>query len=75
MDGIIEDNAGAVVGVEVKAAETARADDFRGLRLLQRRLGSRFRAGFLFYCGSESLSFGEGLAALPIAALWQSGDP
>ncbi|GAA2352195.1 ATP-binding protein [Dactylosporangium salmoneum] len=70
VDAVLEDNAGNVVGVEVKAAETVRPDDFRGLRLLQRRLGPRFRAGFVLYCGTEPLSFGEGLASLPISALW-----
>ncbi len=70
VDGVLEDNAGYVVGVEVKAAETARSDDFRGLRALQRRLGSRFRAGFVLYAGTESLAFGNGLACLPISILW-----
>lgn len=70
VDAVLEDNAGMVVGIEVKAAETVRADDFRGLRFLQRRLGDRFRAGFVLYCGSESYSFGDGLACLPIATLW-----
>jgi uncharacterized protein len=70
VDGVLEDNSGQIVGLEVKAAETVRADDFRGLKLLQRRLGSRFRAGFVLYCGTESLSFGESLACLPISALW-----
>ncbi|MEV0646927.1 ATP-binding protein [Phytomonospora sp. NPDC050363] len=72
VDAVLEDNAGQVVGVEVKAAETVRSDDFRGLRLLQRRLGDRFRAGFVLYCGEEQLPFGEGLACLPISALWTS---
>jgi hypothetical protein len=56
----------------VKAAETVRADDFRGPRLLQRRLGDAFHAGIVLYCGSESLSFGDGLTCLPISALWSS---
>jgi len=71
--GLLEDNAGRVVGIEVKAAETVRASDFRGLKLLQRRLGDRFRAGFVLYCGTESLSFGNGLTCLPISALWTTG--
>jgi predicted AAA+ superfamily ATPase len=75
VDGVIEDNAGHVVGVEIKAAETVRAEDFRGLRLLQRRLGDRFRAGFVLYCGGESLSFGDGLTCLPISALWTTSAP
>lgn len=70
VDGIIENNAGEIIGIEVKSAETVRSDDFRGLRLLQRRLGDRMRAGFVLYCGSESLSFGDGLTCLPISALW-----
>ena len=69
-DAVLEDNAGRIVALEVKAAETVRTDDFAGLRLLQRRLGERFRVGFVLYCGTESLSFGDGLTCLPISALW-----
>jgi uncharacterized protein len=70
VDAVLEDNAGQIVGVEVKAAETVRAEDFRGLRFLQRRMGERFTAGFVLYCGNESLSFGDKMAALPMSALW-----
>jgi len=70
VDAIIEDNSGTVIGVEVKASETVRADDFAGLRVLRHRLGDRLRAGFVLYCGAESLSFGDGMVALPISALW-----
>ncbi|MEV4375855.1 ATP-binding protein [Streptosporangium sp. NPDC049644] len=73
VDGVIENNAGEIIGIEVKASETVRSDDFRGLRLLQRRLGSRLRAGFVLYCGQDSLSFGDGLSCLPISALWTTG--
>jgi uncharacterized protein len=75
VDAVLEDNARAIVGVEVKAAETIRSEDFRGLRVLQRRLGDRFRAGFVLYCGDESLSFGNGMVALPISALWTTPPP
>jgi uncharacterized protein len=75
VDGLLEDNAGQVVAVEVKAAETVRPDDFRGIRLLKRRLGTRFRAGFVLYCGTESLSFGDGLTCLPISAVWTTQAP
>lgn len=70
VDAVLEDNTGQVVAVQVKAAETLRTDDFGGLKLLQRRLGERFRAGFVLYCGTDSLSFGDGLVGLPISALW-----
>lgn len=67
---MLEDNTGHVVGIEVKAAETVRSDDFRGLELLRRRLGDRFRAGLVLYCGNDSLPFGDRLLALPMSALW-----
>jgi uncharacterized protein len=73
VDAVLEDSAGQVVGIEVKAAETVRAEDFRGLRRLQRRLGDRFRAGLVLYCGPESHSFGDGLTCLPVATLWTAG--
>ncbi|OXM49596.1 hypothetical protein CFP75_18610 [Amycolatopsis alba DSM 44262] len=70
VDAILEDNAGRVVAIEVKAAETVRADDFRSIRVLQRRLGDRLRAGFVLYCGDQQLPFGDNLACFPISALW-----
>ncbi|MFC4060834.1 ATP-binding protein [Planomonospora corallina] len=75
VDGVIEDNAGRIIGIEVKAAETVRSHDFKGLRLLRDRLGSRFLAGFVLYCGSQSLPFGDDLACLPISALWTTPRP
>ncbi|APE33174.1 hypothetical protein BOX37_03445 [Nocardia mangyaensis] len=70
VDAILEDNAGRVVAIEVKAAETIRTDDFRGLRVLQRRLGDHFHAGFVAYCGDRQLPFGDGMSGVPISALW-----
>ncbi len=70
VDGVLERASGEIVGVEVKAAETVRDDDFRGLRHLARRLGDRFIAGFVLYSGAESLPFGDRMRALPLAALW-----
>ncbi|MEU7832082.1 ATP-binding protein [Nonomuraea sp. NPDC049129] len=75
VDGVLENNAGKIVAIEVKAAETVRGDDFRGLRLLKRRLGDRMLAGFVLYCGPESLSFGDGLSCLPVSALWTTCSP
>lgn len=68
---VLEHAAGDIVGIEVKAAETVRSDDFRGLRHLADRLGTRFRAGFVLHAGEESLSFGARLKALPMSAIWE----
>lgn len=75
IDAILEDNAGTLVGIEVKAAETARSDDFTALRHLQRKLGDRLRAGIVLYCGTDTLPFGPNLAAMPISALWNTLAP
>ena len=73
VDMVLEHASGQVIGIEVKAAETARGDDFRGLRHLADRLGDRFQAGLVLYAGEQSLAFGDRLKALPMAALWQLG--
>ncbi|MEV6275218.1 ATP-binding protein [Nocardia sp. NPDC051832] len=72
VDAVLEDNAGRIIGIEVKAAETVRTDDFRALRILQRRLGDRFHAGYVLYCGDQQLPFGDRLACLPISTLWST---
>jgi predicted AAA+ superfamily ATPase len=69
-DAILEDNAGRIVGIEVKAAETVRTDDFRTLRILEKKLGDRFHAGYVLYCGDQQLPFGDKLTSLPISGLW-----
>jgi len=70
VDMVLEHASGTVIGIEVKAAETVRGEDFRGLRHLASRLGDRFRAGIVLYAGEQQLSFGDRLTALPMAALW-----
>ncbi|MEV4106354.1 ATP-binding protein [Nonomuraea sp. NPDC049695] len=73
VDMVLEHASGEVVGIEIKAAETVRGDDFRGLRHLADRLGARFRAGFVLYTGEQTLPFGDKFKALPMASLWQLG--
>lgn len=70
VDGVLEARDGRIVGIEVKASLTARDEDFRGLRHLQRRLGDRFWRGVVLYAGDATRSFGEGMTAIPIDALW-----
>ena len=73
VDAILEDNSGRVIGIEVKSAQSVRAEDLLGLRYLKQKLGSRMRAGYVLYCGADSLSFGDGLGCLPVSALWTTG--
>jgi uncharacterized protein len=72
VDAVLEATDGRIVGVEVKAGETVRTEDFRGLRHVQARVGQHFQQGIVLYTGDRALPFGKGLTALPIDALWRA---
>jgi predicted AAA+ superfamily ATPase len=71
VDVVIERGAQALAGVEVKAAATVHEADFRGLRKLRDAGGDRFTAGVVLYDGEVTASFGQGLFAVPVRALWE----
>jgi predicted AAA+ superfamily ATPase len=70
VDFVIEDAAGNLVGVEVKAAATVREGDLKGLRKLAQLAGDRLKMGIILYDGSEALPMGANLWVLPLATLW-----
>jgi len=72
VDVVLERAGRQVAGVEVKAAATVTAADFRGLRKLASAVGRRFAAGVVSYDGETSASFGDQLHAVPIRALWET---
>ena len=72
VDIVLERGAHELAGVEVKAAATVTAGDFRGLRKLKEAAGSRFTAGVVLYDGEASVRFGEGFYAVPIRLLWEA---
>lgn len=72
VDIVVERGARAVAGVEVKAAATVTAADFRGLRRLKVAAGRRFTCGVVLYDGTTSVRFEDGLFAVPIRALWEA---
>lgn len=74
IDLVLEDEAGGVVGVEVKAAATVKASDFLGLGRLAAGAGPAFRLGVILYDGDLSVPFGERLFAAPLSALWAQAD-
>jgi len=69
VDAVLEAPSGEVIACEVKAAETVRSEDFRGIQRLARRLGDQLIAGIVRYAGGHALPFGERLRAWPISAL------
>ena len=70
---VVEFDDGRVLGIEVKASATYRADHFAGLRLLRDKLGDRFVAGLVLGMSSSAVQHAERLYGFPAAALWQYG--
>lgn len=70
VDVVIENAAGELLGVEVKAAASIRESDLRGLRKLAGIAGKQFRMGVLLYDGNETLPLGDGIWAAPVSSLW-----
>ena len=73
VDLVLEDPAGRIVGIEVKAGATVRAEGFRGLRVLKEAVGERFVRGVVLYTGTEPVAFGPRLLALPVESVWRLG--
>lgn len=67
---VLQTRRGQVAGLGVKASSTVVGADFKGLRLLEQRLGPKFAAGVVLYTGTEFAPFGPSLWAAPISALW-----
>jgi hypothetical protein len=61
-----------LAGVEVEAVTTVLATEVRGWRKLQEPASPHWAAGVVLYDGEMTSSFGNGLFALPIRALWES---
>lgn len=75
VDFVLERDDGTVVGIEVKAAATVTAADFKGMRQLQEQVGESLRIGLVLYDGDLTVPFGERLWAAPLACLFGSRLP
>ena len=71
VDLVLEQTDGRLVGIEVKAASTARTDDLGGLRELAAVSGKKFVRGIVLYTGRNATSLGANMMALPMSALWK----
>lgn len=69
VDLVIEQGGRSLAGIEVKPSATVTAADFRSLAKLRAAAGNRFATGVVLYDGEASLSFGDGMYAVPIRAL------
>lgn len=70
VDVVIENTAGKLVCIEVKAAATVKEKDLRGLKKLEGIAGNTFKMGILLYDGSDIVALGDRIRAVPISSLW-----
>ncbi len=70
IDFIIENRAGDIAAVEVKAAATLTQRDWRWLERLRDARGASFKAGIVVHSGAQTIPLGDRLWAVPYAALW-----
>ncbi len=73
VDIILEQADGYLIGIEVKASNTVRESDFKGLRKFAELVGERLKYGLVFYTGSRLLPFSSGdkpYYAIPLSVLW-----
>jgi predicted AAA+ superfamily ATPase len=70
VDIVLEDSAGRLVGVEIKAGATLGGSDVRGLQAMARAAGKRWIRGVVLYTGTEVIPFAGNLHGLPLPLLW-----
>jgi predicted AAA+ superfamily ATPase len=70
VDVVLEDSAGHLVGIEVKASSTLHGEDLRGLHTLADAARKRWVRGVVLYTGTEIIPFASNLHGIPISNLW-----
>jgi predicted AAA+ superfamily ATPase len=72
IDFLVEKEGEGLIGIEVKASSSVSAEDFSSLLWFRNNLvkGKMPYKGFVMYTGEDTLSFKDGMWAVPIAALW-----
>jgi len=70
VDIVLEDSAGRLVGIEIKAGATLGGSDVKGLQAMASAAGKRWVRGVVLYTGSEVIPFAANLHGLPMSQLW-----
>jgi len=70
IDIVAETGNGSLVGIEVKAAATVNAADFKGLRKLGDACGDKLKLGVVLHDGDGIVPFGDRMFAAPISCAW-----
>ena len=69
IDFIVENEKGAILGVEVKAGANVGKDDFKHLKWFGANLAKAPYTGIVLYGGAHVQRFGEGFYAVPLGSL------
>ena len=70
VDIVMEDSAGRLVGIEIKAGATLGGSDVKGLQAMASAAGKRWVRGVVLYTGSDVIPFAANLHGLPMSQLW-----
>jgi predicted AAA+ superfamily ATPase len=71
VDTIVELQDGSIVLFEIKATSTHKPENFRNIRRLAEKIGSRFRAGFVVSTAEDVKLAGENMWYIPASLLWE----
>ena len=72
VDIVLENSAGQMVGIEVKASATLSGNDVRGLHALADVAGKNWVRGIVLYTGTEVIPFAANLHGIPLSHLWST---
>jgi predicted AAA+ superfamily ATPase len=70
IDLVLEDRAGNIAAVEVKASASIQPRDWRALKRLRDAGDKDFRCGVLLYAGEATVPLSDRLFAVPLSGLW-----
>ncbi len=68
VDYVVENTAGFLAGVEVKAAATVKDNDLKGIRRLAKAAGRKWICGIVLYDGNITLPLGKNIWAAPMSS-------
>jgi len=70
VDLVLENRAGEIAAIEVKASASVREADWRALARLRDARSKSFRCGVLLYTGATTVPLGDRIFAVPVSGLW-----
>lgn len=70
IDLVLENRAGEIGAIEVKASASIGEKDWRALARLRDARSESFKCGILFYTGAQTVPLGDRLFAVPLSGIW-----